>query len=47
MQVPASISDIITGVLLFFMLGCEVFINYRLIFRGAEERQARKEAAKS
>lgn len=34
MQVPASISDIITGILLFTMLSCEFFINYRLIFRG-------------
>ncbi|MDE7244455.1 MAG: ABC transporter permease, partial [Oscillospiraceae bacterium] len=33
MSVPASISDIITGILLFCMLGCEFFINYRLIFR--------------
>ena len=47
MSIPVSLSDVITGVLLFFMLGCEFFINYRLIFRGAEERQARKEAAKS
>ena len=34
MQVPASISDIITGVVLFCMLGCEFFINYRVILRG-------------
>ena len=34
LQVPASISDIITGILLFTMLSCEFFINYRLIFRG-------------
>ena len=34
MQVPASISDIITGVILFCMLGCEFFINYRVILRG-------------
>ena len=40
MEVPASISDIITGVFLFCMLGCEFFINYRLIFR-----KGRKEAA--
>ena len=33
MAVPASISDIITGIFLFCMLGCEFFINYRLIFR--------------
>ena len=46
MGIPASLSDVITGVLLFFMLGCEFFINYKLVFRGAEERQKRKEAAK-
>ena len=33
LMVPASISDIITGILLFCMLGCELFINFRLIFR--------------
>ena len=27
MGIPASLSDVITGVLLFFMLGCEFFIN--------------------
>ena len=32
-KIPVSISDIITGLLLFCMLGCEFFINYRLIFR--------------
>lgn len=26
-------SDIITGIILFFILGCEFFINYKLIFR--------------
>ena len=34
MAVPASISDIITGIFLFCMLGCEFFINYQMIFRG-------------
>ena len=33
MNVPAAISDIIIGLLLFCMLGCEFFINYRLILR--------------
>ena len=33
MSVPASIADIITGILLFCMLSCEFFINYKLIFR--------------
>ena len=37
MAVPASISDIITGILLFCMLGCEFFIHYRLIFRKKKE----------
>ena len=37
MSIPASISDIITGILLFAMLSCEFFINYRLIFRGRAE----------
>lgn len=26
-------SDIITGIILFFILGCEFFVNYKLIFR--------------
>lgn len=28
-----NISDMITGIILFFILGCEFFIRYRLIFR--------------
>ena len=39
MDVPASISEIITGIILFAMLGCEFFINYRLIFQGREHRE--------
>ena len=42
MAVPASISDIITGIFLFCMLGCEFFINYRLIFRGGHKEGAAK-----
>ncbi len=33
MNIPAAISDIIIGLLLFCMLGCEFFINYQIIFR--------------
>ena len=33
LSVPASVSDIVTGILLFSMLGCEFFINYKLIIR--------------
>ena len=50
MDIPASISDIITGTLLFCMLGCEFFINYQLIFRDSKHKHApaeQKEAARS
>ena len=40
MAVPASISDIITGIFLFCMLGCEFFINYQVIFRGRHKEVA-------
>ena len=43
LMVPTSISDIITGILLFCMLGCEFFINYQIIFRG---KSGAKEGAK-
>ena len=36
-HIPASVADVLTGIILFFMLGCEFFINYRLIFRGKGE----------
>ena len=28
-----SISDIITGIILFFIIGCEFFLNYKIVFR--------------
>lgn len=37
LKVPASISGIVTGILLFCMLSCEFFINYRVIFRHQEK----------
>ena len=40
MSIPASISDIITGIFLFCMLGCEFFIHYRLILRGGHQEVA-------
>lgn len=33
-------SNIITGIILFFILGSEFFINYRLVFRSGKEGQA-------
>ena len=41
MKVPASISDIIIGILLFCMLSCEFFINYQLIFRHKESKEVK------
>jgi simple sugar transport system permease protein len=38
-KIPASAAEVLTGIILFFMLGCEFFINYRLIFRGKGEGQ--------
>lgn len=34
MKIPASAADLLTGIILFFMLGCELFLEYRLVFRG-------------
>ena len=38
-QIPASAAGMLTGLILFFMLGCEFFINYRLIFRRKGEHK--------
>jgi len=32
-----SAAEVITGIILFFLIGCEFFINYRVIFRGKHE----------
>ncbi len=32
--IPATIATVLIGMILFFMLACEFFINYRLVFRG-------------
>ena len=32
-----AFSDIITGIIPFFILGSEFFINYRLVFRGGRK----------
>ena len=29
-----SFSDILTGIILFFIIGSEFFINFRIVFRG-------------
>lgn len=38
MGVPSAISEIVSGILLMCMLGCEFFINYQMIFRKKSKR---------
>lgn len=38
-KIPASAASLLTGIILFFMLGCEFLIHYRLIFRGRKGKQ--------
>jgi len=33
-MIPATIATLLIGIILFFMLACEFFINYRLVLRG-------------
>ncbi len=35
------LSDIVSGVILFFVLGCEFFINYKLIFRQKSHKEVK------
>ena len=37
-------SNIITGIILFFIIGCEFFINYRLVFRIKATKQKEETA---
>lgn len=37
-QMDDSISDIVTGIILFFIIGCEFFINYKINFRKKEDK---------
>jgi simple sugar transport system permease protein len=32
-KIPSSAAEILTGLILFFMLACEFFLNYKLVFR--------------
>ena len=38
-QIPASAAEVLTGIVLFFLLGCEFFVNYKLVFRGGKEKK--------
>ncbi len=38
-KIPASAAEVLTGIILFFMLGCEFFISYKLIIRRRKEAE--------
>jgi len=38
-NISNAAADVLTGIILFFMLGCEFFIRYRVVFR--KKKQAR------
>ncbi len=42
MGIPASAAELLTGLILFFMLGSEFFIQYRLVFRGTHRAPVRE-----
>ena len=37
--IPETIASILIGIIIFFMLSCEFFINYRVIFRSRKESE--------
>lgn len=39
LNVPSSVADIVSGILLFCMLACEFFINYKVIIRHRKEAE--------
>ena len=40
LAIPSSVSSIIKGLLLFCLLGCEFFINYKMSLRHSEEKNS-------
>ena len=39
LRLNESIADIVTGIILFFIIGCEFFVNYNINFRHANKTQ--------
>ena len=40
--INSAVSDIITAIILFFIIGCEFFINYKVVFRKKEEKAVKE-----
>ena len=36
-RLPSAISDIVTGIILFFIIGCEFFLQYKIVFSKRKE----------
>ncbi len=39
-DVSSAFPDVIVGIILFFIIGSEFFINYQIHFRGQHEKEA-------
>lgn len=39
-RINNSVSDIVTGIILFFIIGSEFFINYKVVFRHSKKKEA-------
>ena len=39
-QLNDSFGEILTGIILFFIIGCEFFINYKVQFRSSGKKEA-------
>ncbi len=38
-NIRGAFPDIVTGVILFFIIGCEFFINYKIVFRSKKQKE--------
>ncbi|MBR7185188.1 MAG: ABC transporter permease [Clostridia bacterium] len=45
LEIPASVAEVVQGVILFFVLASEFFTNYKIVIRHRESADAGKEAA--
>ena len=43
----AAVSDIIIGLIYFCVIGCEFFINYRIIFRGKKNGKKERKSVEA
>jgi simple sugar transport system permease protein len=39
-RIPQAISDIVTGIILFFIIGCEFFLNYKIVVSKSRKENA-------